>query len=336
VPETAVSNTRSTLTALLVVIASIAVTLISIEAVFRIAGIEPIPHVEKEHIKYEVNSNGLRDHEYHYDKADDVFRIVATGDSFTYGTGVCKLDDIFLKRLERALNAGSPGEYRFEVINGAQPGYNTPEEYQWLKKEGVRYSPDLIMVIYFFNDATYMGTVTSLMRPIHEEAAKESGGKSVLYSYLKYRMMRRLVSHRTMEEYRQAYFEGKGGMTKSGLWEKCKESILGIKQLAEAHDAGLLFVIFPILIDLDDDYAFRDIHDIVVDFITQNGIEVHSLLPDFVEYDGKPESLWVNIVNAHPNELGHEIAAQSLTTYLLNSGLLARRGQPGRLSIRGK
>jgi hypothetical protein len=90
------------------------------------------------------------------------------------------------------------------------------------------------------------------------------------------------------------------------------------------------------LIDLDDDYAFRDIHDIVVDFITQNGIEVHSLLPDFVEYDGKPESLWVNIVNAHPNELGHEIAAQSLTTYLLNSGLLARRGQPGRLSIRGK
>jgi hypothetical protein len=317
-------NAKTTLTALLLVIISIALTLLGLEVVFRIAGVDPIPDAEKDRPDYELNSKGLRDYEYDYEKPDSVFRIVVTGDSFTYGTGVHSLDDIFLKRLERMLNAKAGSGLIYEVINGSQPGYNTPEEYEWLKKEGIRYSPDLIIVVYFFNDATYMGTVTSLMRPIHEEAAEQSGGRSVLYSYVKYRIMRRVISRRTMEEYRQAYFEGKGGMTKSGLWEKCKESIVGIEGLAQSIDARLTFVIFPILIDLDEDYAFQDIHDIVVDFITQNDIAVHSLLPAFVKYEGKSESLWVNIVNAHPNETGHEIAAQSLTTYLMESGLLAR------------
>lgn len=315
---------RRTLTGLLVALISIVFTLLALEAVFRLAGIEPIPHVEKEHLPYEKNSHGLRDHEYAYRKEEGVFRIVATGDSFTYGTGVPSMDDTFLKRLEVALNRAALGGMRYEVINGAQPGYNTPQEFEWLKKEGIKYSPDLIMVVYFFNDATAMGTVTSLMRPIHTEAAAESRGRSVLYSYIKYRIMRRIISRRTTEEYRQAYFEGKAGMTRTGRWEKCKESILGIKDLAAAHDARLLFVVFPILIDLDDDYAFQDIHDIVVDFIAGSGIEVHSLLPAFVEYDGKAESLWVNITNAHPNETGHEIAAESLTEYLLGSGLLEK------------
>jgi hypothetical protein len=318
-------NARTTFAPLFAVVLSAALTLIAVEVVFRLAGIDPIPDAEKDRPRYEENSKGLRDYEYTYEKPDSVFRIVVTGDSFTYGTGVHSLEDIFVKRLERALNFSAGPGLKFEVINGAEPGFNTPEEYEWLKKEGVKYAPDLIMVVYFFNDATTMGTVTSLMRPIHEEAAEESRGKSVLYTYVKYRIMRRVISRRTTEEYRQAYFEGKGGMTRTGMWEKCKESIVAIKDLAAANDARLLFVVFPILIDLNEDYAFQDIHDIVVDYLTQTGIEVHSLLPAFVEYEGRAESLWVNIVNAHPNPTGHEIAAQSLTAYLLDSGLVPKQ-----------
>jgi hypothetical protein len=146
----------------------------------------------------------------------------------------------------------------------------------------------------------------------------------VLYGYVKYRILRSVVSRRTADEYRQAYFEGKGGMEKSGLWEKCKASVLDIKALAEDTGAGLLFVIFPILTDLDEDYAFQDIHDIVVDYLEEHDIRVFSLLPAFVEYPGPSEALWVNIVNAHPNEKGHEIAGDALTAYLLGSGLLSR------------
>jgi len=319
-----VSRLKSALSAALLVVVGVAVTVVCLEVAFRLLGIEAFPEVERERLGYEENSKGLRDYEYDYQKQDGVFRIVVTGDSFTYGTGVPSMEHIFVKRLERALNADPGSAHRYEVINGAEPGYNTPHEYKWLRDEGIKYEPDLLIVVYFFNDATSMGTVSALFRPIHLQAVEGSRGWSVLYNYVKYRILRGVVSRRTAEEYRRAYFEGKGGMEASGLWEKCKESMLGIKALAEDTDTGLLFVIFPILADLDDDYAFQDIHDIVVDYLTENDIRVFSLLPAYVEYPGKSESLWVNIVNAHPNEEGHEIAAEALTAYLLESGLLTR------------
>jgi hypothetical protein len=301
---------------------AIAMTVVSLEVVFRILGVEPFPVVEKQHLEYEKNSRGLRDSECDYHKEDGVFRIVVTGDSFTYGTGVPSMKDIFVERLERSLNAGPDAAYRFEVINGAQPGYNTPHEDSWLRKEGIKYSPDLFIVVYFFNDATSMGTVSALFRPIHKQSMAGSRSKSVLYDYVRYRILRALVSRRTTDEYRRAYFEGEGGMEKSGGWEKCKESMLSIKEFSEETDTRLLFVIFPILIDLDEDYAFQNIHDIVVDYLEANDIEVFSLLPAFVKFPGRCESLWVNIVDAHPNERGHEIAAEALTSYLTDSGLL--------------
>ena len=318
------SRLRSALSAALLVVMGIAVAAVCLEVAFRALGVEAFPEVERGHLKYEKNSKGLRDHEYDYQKQEEVFRIVVTGDSFTYGTGVPSMEHIFVKRLERALNADPGSTHRFEVINGAEPGYNTPQEYKWLQNEGIKYAPDLFIVVYFFNDATSMGTVSALFRPIHMQALEGCHGRSVLYNYVKYRILRSVVSRRTTREYRQAYFEGEGGMKESGLWEKCKESMLGIKAFAEDTDTGLLFVVFPILTDLDDDYAFQDIHDIVVDYLTENDIEVFSLLPAYVKCPGKSESLWVSIVNAHPNEKGHEIAAEALTDYLLDSELLTR------------
>ena len=88
----------------LLVIISLVITICAMEAGFRILGIQALPDAERTEMRYNVNSMGLRDYEYGYDKEDGVFRIVATGDSFTYGTGVASLEHIFLKRLEKALN----------------------------------------------------------------------------------------------------------------------------------------------------------------------------------------------------------------------------------------
>lgn len=60
-------------------------------------------------------------------------------------------------------------------------------------------------------------------------------------------------------------------------------------------------MIFPVLIDLDENYYLQ---------------MVHSLLPYFIKYKGRPESLWVDIADAHPNEKAHAIAADSLYDYL--------------------
>lgn len=298
----------------LLALAAIMITSVCIEIIFRIFDIKPYPKIVKKCEQVEVNSKGRRDHGYDYKKPEGIFRIVAVGDSFTFGFGVCRLDDIFLMRLEKALNIGSK---KYEVINGSSQG-NTIGEYLWLKNEGVKFSPDLIIVVYFFNDATDTGSNPYISSKLHKESLKNTRRGSFLYNYLEYKNMRRIISKQTIREYKASYFD----KSKMGLWNECKESILAIKKLAEEQNAKLLFVIFPILFNLDKNYGFQDIHDIILNFLKENKIAQHSFLPDFIAYKGKAESLWVNIDDAHPNEKAHAIAAKSLYKYLTNSPLL--------------
>ena len=95
-----------------------------------------------------INSKGLRDSEYDYEKPSGVKRILVLGDSFTWGYGVEK-DEIFTERLEKMLGKG------FEVINAGVSGYGTDQELLYLEKEGLKYNPDVILVAFASNDFTY-------------------------------------------------------------------------------------------------------------------------------------------------------------------------------------
>ena len=79
-----------------------------------------------------INSKGLRDKEYQYDKQRGVFRILVLGDSFTWGYGV-ELKEIFTERLENMLGKN------VEVLNAGVTGYGTDQEMLFLEQEGLKY-----------------------------------------------------------------------------------------------------------------------------------------------------------------------------------------------------
>ena len=54
-------------------------------------------------VQVKINSKGLRDNEYPYEKPDDTYRILMLGDSFTFGYGV-NIEDTMAKVLEENLN----------------------------------------------------------------------------------------------------------------------------------------------------------------------------------------------------------------------------------------
>lgn len=89
-------------------------------------------------IEYHINSKGLRDDETSYEKPDGVFRIVALGDSFTFGSGV-PIEKHFSTLLERYFK-------NVEVINMGVGGYGVDQAYLFLKSEGFRYEPDIVLV----------------------------------------------------------------------------------------------------------------------------------------------------------------------------------------------
>ncbi|HEX9945574.1 MAG TPA: GDSL-type esterase/lipase family protein [Thermoanaerobaculia bacterium] len=86
-----------------------------------------------------INSQGFRaDREYAPEPPPGTLRIVAVGDSFTFGQGV-KLAHAWPSILERRLaNA--------EVVNLGVPGYGVDQQLLMLESRGLRFRPDLVIL----------------------------------------------------------------------------------------------------------------------------------------------------------------------------------------------
>lgn len=88
-------------------------------------------------IYYRINSKGLRDDETSYEKPPGIFRIVLLGDSNTFGHGV-PIEKHFSTLLEASLR-------HVEVINMGVNGYGVDQELLYLRHEGFKYTPDLVL-----------------------------------------------------------------------------------------------------------------------------------------------------------------------------------------------
>jgi len=90
------------------------------------------------------NQAGLRDKNRSKKKK---FRILAIGDSFTYGWGV-EFSDTFLYLLEYWLG--------IEIIKAGIPGYDTTAERKFLEKYIDFYEPDMVLLCYAPNDSVVL------------------------------------------------------------------------------------------------------------------------------------------------------------------------------------
>lgn len=109
-------------------------------------------YAQKRFAQYiEINSKGLRDKEYSYEKPKKTYRILLLGDSFGAAFQV-PLKNTFHSVFEEKLN-NNQSIYNFEVINGSYPGWGTGRELEFYKYEGQKYSPDLVLLAFLtFND----------------------------------------------------------------------------------------------------------------------------------------------------------------------------------------
>ena len=97
--------------------------------------------------KVKINSKGLRDGELSYKKTEDSKRVLLLGDSFVVGFEVGQ-EKVIDKRLEEYLSSYG----NFEVINAGTRGYGTDQAYLYLKTEGYKYDPDIIIYVFVSND----------------------------------------------------------------------------------------------------------------------------------------------------------------------------------------
>lgn len=97
-----------------------------------------------------TNRLGFRGGEIVSPKPKGTLRILALGDSFTWGWGVAS-DATFPSQLEERLRAAYPGQ-SIEVVNGGVSGYGTVQELLWLDRIGPIVEPDIVVLFYYRND----------------------------------------------------------------------------------------------------------------------------------------------------------------------------------------
>ncbi len=101
-------------------------------------------------VKITTNSHGLREKEVLYEPLPNTYRILILGDSTTFGWGVSK-EERFSDILESILNEShfhSVIFKRVEVINCGVGGYGTADELRFFTVEGVKYKPNLVILVF--------------------------------------------------------------------------------------------------------------------------------------------------------------------------------------------
>ena len=91
-----------------------------------------------------INDKGLRGRDYPYERMAGRRRVLVLGDSFVFGFGV-EQEETFTSVLENLLPAT-------DVLNAGVSGYGTDQELLWFRGEGVRYRPDLVILLMSGND----------------------------------------------------------------------------------------------------------------------------------------------------------------------------------------
>lgn len=286
-----------------------------------------------------INAEGLRDREYPRERDPRVFRILALGDSFTFGVGV-RSEDTYPKVLEGLLNGSSAarGRTTYEVVNAGVEGYGPEQEYASLKGLLGRYQPDLVIVGLYSNDVA--DTMAGIRRPRgfgqHRVYVLEylKGVKfhlrSLLNRFKDPTMLLEIYQDRYSPEFERAL-------------RRTRELLAKIRDASRSAGAETLVVLIPMCLEVErsqwekkgfgrlysDEFFNRNMarfSETFVEFGKTEGIPVVPLLPVFRSSTVRPLYF---AKDAHWTAEGNRVAAEAIFDHLRQTGLAAAGEQPG-------
>jgi len=264
----------------------------------------------------ELNSKGLRDHEVDFKKPPGDNRILALGDSVTFGWGVDQ-GETFSDRLEPLLRELT--NQHWEVINAGVNGYNSQQEATYLRLDGLRFDPDIVILVYVSNDTepVFDPNETTWRRyPTWPSSLPEALNRlrqlSIFYQVSK--LFSRLKEReRTKARVLQngAYKTAHDSIVAQDGWQRSKAALLDINNILKQRN-----IPFLVATNSGTDMIFMEELDKV-------GIAVMTLGPAWQEVPS--ERAHISRVDPHPSAEVHARMAIHLLHELKDRGWLEKR-----------
>jgi len=292
-----------------------------------------------------INTLGLKNIEIDLHKPKNTFRILMFGDSFTYGLGLL-INETLPSQLERKLNMNKNGSITTQVLNFGVSGMNTFQEVMYALNYGLKFDPDIIMIVWIFNDIemngytthdfnsfTKTGTLPKIEKKGFPSLAREErigsfkGEKSIIMRFWNFYEKLKIKS-------KLIYFFGtrtKELLQKFGLNLKTSEKViysdldsdgfqLSFNSLKfinnKLNKIGIEFytILYPPLQKLNDDYYNDLINKKVEEYCIKNNINCLNLFDYF--RGEKPSKLHTSTIDYHPNGYANKIASIALDKYI--------------------
>ena len=274
-------------------------------------GWRPVPGVKKkgrywggEELAW-TNSRGWRDAEVSASRAPGDRRIVALGDSFTFGVQV-DYGERFSERLEETVDG-------LEVVNLGVTGYGTDQQLRVLEVEGFGYEPDLVLLVSFLSndldDIQYWRNL-SWPKPWYERRGEELilhrpkaswGARVRSASYLGE------ILARTFERSRQ-HWSFTMGTPLADPAEHYVALVKRMQQLCDERDVPLVVVLAYAMGRREHGPTPRE--EMARDGLAQAGVEVIDSLDLFEDERHYAE-------DGHWNAEGHRVLAQRIAQRLV-------------------
>jgi lysophospholipase L1-like esterase len=297
-----------------------------------------------------TNSLGFRGPEVVLPKPHGRLRIVAIGDSITFGWGVND-DETFCSRIEQLLREKFPSR-DLDVVNLGVGGYGTRQEVGLLKRNVSRLQPDLVLVGFYSNDVpeslgdkdiptAAAASDTDTGRILHLNPAPSSWWSAQLRRsraiYTTGRVVNRL-NHRG--EWGTSGFsmeldllDGRDSSELTTAWQRVDVQLKDLRSMATTFGFSVGIVVLPPREQVMGVYPNASYQSRVRAIAGELGFHVIDPLPALVESHGQIDALFIPYDRNHPSALGHRVLAQSIVQQLEEQHALAPAAE--RLAGRG-
>lgn len=289
------------------------------------------------------NSLGFRDAEHPLTKPPGVFRIAFIGDSFMRGEGD-GYEDTFPIQFRRAILKKYP-DMKIETMNYGLSGCDAKNAAALLLYEAPASRPDLVVWGFVLNDvggmredtgapAIYDGIIPKY-GPLEAMLERHSlfGLRKYwrFYDYAAAKYENTALTRATLRYYLRSY-EPK--YNSSGL-EGMKKDFSRVARFYRDRNVPVVMFIYPLFVELDRKYPFEIIHRTVEWTARETRLEILDTLPVYLGRD--PSALWASPGNHHPNALAQELAADTVSDFVIKKQLVpggpASEKWPGRFQL---
>ena len=279
-----------------------------------------------------TNSRGFRGGEVDIPKPPERLRIVALGDSVTFGWGVNDADT-FCQQLEQQFRARRP-DVDVDVVNLAVPGYATRQEVALLQRNLAALQPDVVLLGFYENDLpdtmddkNVSGTRITVARPTDGQELRMSPGPSSWIErqarrsravYIASHALKGLV-HRgegkpgsSME---RDLLEGRRSDELETAWQRVSAQLEALKSSAADRGFAAGIVVLPPREQVFGLYPDSEYQKRIGRVAGQLGMFVIDPLPFLKARPSSKGTLFIPYDRNHPSAAGHRVIAQAIMEY---------------------